>query len=246
MKKFLLLVLLFSAASVRAEEWKASGSHPVKLVKGERVLRLWMTVFKEQNVAMKVIDQGDSPRERKYESLKVAMMTSGALAGTNGGFFQKDFRPMGLTICDGVKIGAFSSTKLLSGVLFSKEGTLQLVRREAFQDDKKITQLLQAGPFLVEKGAAVTGLHAGDARARTFICTDGAGNWALCVLRSASLRELGEILVQPGLISGIKVHTALNLDGGSSSGYWAKEKDGKAVYSTEWTRVRNFLAFVPK
>jgi uncharacterized protein YigE (DUF2233 family) len=232
------LLALLVATSAFADDWKfLTGS---TLVKAERKVKLWMTVFKESEAALKVIDQGDTPSKRTHENLKAAMKSVGAITGTNGGFFQKDFRPMGLTICDGVRIGKFSSAKLLSGVLFSQDGKIQIQRRDAFRDNKGITQLLQAGPFLVENAQPIKGLHPGEARARTFIATDGKGTWALAVVRSTSLPELSEILSQPGLFPQIKIATALNLDGGSSSGFWSA-----STYTTKWTRVRNFIAITP-
>ena len=232
------LLVWLVATSALADEWKWQSDST--LIKGERKVKVWMTVFKEAEAALKMIDQGDTPSQRTHENLKAAMKSVDAIAGTNGGFFQKDFKPMGLTICDGVRIGKFSSAKLLSGVLFSQDGRLQIQRRESFRDNKRITQLVQAGPFLVENAQPIKGLHPGEPRARTFIATDGKGTWALAVVRSTSLPELSEILSQAGLFPQIKIATALNLDGGSSSGFWSAD-----TYSTEWTRVRNFIAIIP-
>jgi len=238
---FLALLLCFQPAH-SADEWTViSDKSSKKIRKGDREVRVWVAEFKESEAAMKIVDQGNSARERKYESLKVAMEKTGAIAGCNGGFFQKDFQPLGLSICDGVRIGKFSTSKLLSGVLFSKGGRISIVRRDAFRDDKTIDQLLQAGPMLVEDGQPVKGLHSDKQRARTVIFTDGKDHWAIALLRNASLFEVGEMLAQSGVLVKWKIQTALNLDGGTSSGFWKK-----GLYSSEWKRVRNFLAIVPK
>ena len=243
----ILVLLLSSAFAVHAEDWSVvSNGGSKKIRKGERDVRVWVKEFRETDVKMKIIDQGNSAKERTYESLRDAMERNPGIVGCNGGYFQKDFRPLGLTICDGVRIGTFHKSSLLSGVLFSREGKIRIVRRESFQDDRKIDQLLQAGPMLIEDGREVEGLQTSKQRARTVIFTDEGGRWAVAVIRNASLLEAAEMLAQPGLLADWQAKTALNLDGGTSSGIWMKSAKGKVIYSPEWKGVRNFLAFFPK
>jgi hypothetical protein len=62
---------------------------------------------------------------------------------------------------------------------------------------------------------------------------------------SATLSELGEILVTPGLLGDLKVQRALNFDGGSSSAFWFAGK-GSPFSIGEYKTVRNFVVIAPK
>jgi hypothetical protein len=88
-------------------------------------------------------------------------------------------------------------------------------------------------------------LEATKRRMRTFVLTDCAGKWALGLCSHVSLRELSDLLSTKGIIIECQVERALNLDGGSSSGFWFRGPDGNEQYDREFATVRNFLAVVP-
>ena len=81
--------------------------------------------------------------------------------------------------------------------------------------------------------------------ARTFIATDGGHWWAIGVVRSTSLFELGRLLAAPELIPGLRIRRALNLDGGRSSALYARLSDGTEITEPGWSTVRNYVAIVP-
>src|SRR5207244_61729 len=84
---------------------------------------------------------------------------------------------------------------------------------------------VECGPFLVDLGLRVRGLdHTRPAR-RTFAAVARGGNAALGYCTEVSLAQLAEILASVSLANNFKIWRALNLDGGSSSGFWFARND---------------------
>ncbi len=169
----------------------------------------------------------------------------GAVAGINGGYFHPDYRPLGLAVSGGKEIHGFEKAKLLSGVLVVRGGRIELVRSGAFKAGKDVQEALQAGPWLVEKGQAITGLNAERRARRSVVATDGRGNWAIIATGPLTLAETGKILALAGLPGGWTARDALNLDGGSSTALWAATQP-RAFEIFSFGTVRNYLAIVPR
>lgn len=199
--------------------------------------------FDARQCVLRIIDQ---PSRSAAEDLEDVMPRLGALAGVNGGFFTPEFTPLGLTISNGRRVGTWTRSSLLGGVVLVRGGRLLLLWRDEFQDSEAVTELLQAGPRLVSQGQPVTGLEARARRPRTFIATDVAGRWLLGTTSHVSLAELAGFLASPGLVPGMEIVRALNFDGGKSTGFWARLVDGSVISSPEVATVRNFVALVPR
>lgn len=194
----------------------------------------------------RVIDNGATGTAH-YPSLAAAMKANGCLLGCNGGFFHPDFAPSGLMVAGGEKTGRFGEGALLSGVLLSSgRRNPYLLRRAEFDAAKyKATDLIQSGPFLVDQGKTVRGLSPENSRRRTFVLHDGGRAFALGFSDPFTLAELGEILARGDLAQGRKIHRALNLDGGSSSGlYFDPGTAGGPIRVEPIKRVRNYLGIV--
>jgi hypothetical protein len=133
-------------------------------------------------------------------------------------------------------------------VIYSDGGGIHLVRRAQFQDHPGINALLQTGPYLVEAGQTVPGLSTSDPRRRTFIATDWRGRWVLgATLSPITLAELAECLAAPGALTSWRIDRAINLDGGSSTGFFFDRKAGKAPAALHpQKRVRNLLGIAPR
>ena len=254
---YLLLSLLLLPASVTlAEEWQPaegfdadhSGSALVyarrtatRPFDGTRV-SAHLAYFDSPRYRLEVIDLGPAD-EPAYPSLQDAFRAADSIAGVNGGFFHPDWRPAGLMIAQGRRSNRFEAAKLLSGVLYSDERGIHLVRRGRFRDHNGIHALLQTGPYLVEHGRAVRGLSRSKSRRRTFIATDWRGHWAIGATTSQlTLAELAEWLASAGALTPWIVDRAINLDGGSSTGFFFDGGSGAdPVLMPPGKRVRNLL-----
>ncbi len=210
--------------------------------------RIDLVWFHASEFTFKVIDNGpiETPH---YPGLGAAMQAHGCLAGCNGGFFLKDHAPSGLMIADGTPIGRFGEGALLSGVLLSSGNrNPYLLRRAEYDGAKyKATDLIQAGPFLVDQGVTVRGLSPENSRRRTFILHDGGKWFAMGLSDAFTLAELGQILARPDFSPSREIHRALNLDGGTSSGlYCERGSAGEPLLIEPYKTVRNFVGVVPR
>jgi uncharacterized protein YigE (DUF2233 family) len=244
-------VLLATTASA---QWSiASQSKPLPLghgawqveksVTGPSDADLNLVFFDSSRCRLEICDQ---PLRENTSSLADTMTQRGALAGCNGGYFTPEFQPLGLLVAQGKRVGAFQKSSLLGGLLMVRKGKPMMLWRDEYVSQSGITELIQAGPRLVNGGGPVTGLEALRRRARTFILTDNDGHWAIGTCRSVTLRELSDLLATKGIINELEVERALNLDGGSSTGLWWKDATGAEHYEREYATVRNFIAVVPK
>lgn len=204
--------------------------------------------FNGENFTFKVIDNG-AGSSAAYSSLADAMKAHDCIAGSNGGFFLKDFAPSGLMITNETVTGTFGTGGLLSGVLLSSsKRNPYLLRRAEYSASKyKPSDLVQTGPFLVDQGVTVKGLSPENARRRTFVLHNGGKMFALGLSDSFTLAELGEILGYPSFSPVEKIYRALNLDGGTSSGfYMARASNASPMVVEPFKRVRNFIGVVPR
>ncbi len=248
----LLLALCFSAA-VAPAAWKVDGAtspgspgngagvREVQLSAEGQSARLTAVVFNDKSFALRVVD---SPSPGSTKAAQV-LPAAGCVAGVNGGYFHDDYRPVGLMVADGKEVHVFEKAKLLSGVLAVRGNRIEIVRSGAFKPGKDVSQAIQCGPMLVEGGAPVAGLNAERIARRTVVATDGRGHWALAYITSVSLADAARILTAPGIFGDWAVKSALNLDGGSSSGLWA-DSAGKPVSLPEFGTVRNYIGIEPR
>ena len=211
-------------------------------VSGEDSVDFQAVWFSSDQCTLRVVDQ----ERDSAVSLAEAMPRVGAIAGVNGGFFKPNFDPLGLVISQGRRAGTWQKSSLLGGVVMVKQGKPLLLWRDEFQDSARITELLQVGPRLVNHGVPVNGLENKAARPRTFIATDNAGQWLLGIGAYATLAHLAQILALPELVPGMEIVRALNFDGGKSTALWAHATDGSVVSETEFGKVRNFVAILPR
>lgn len=243
-----LLALLCGVSAARAE-WSVVSAQSEfssgRLVEHRRVVlraetgeeaTLDLALFSAKSASLRVIDDASADH-----SLGEIMRSENCIAGTNGGYFDPDYAPVGLLVSDGRTIAPLRKAKLLSGVLVASNGRVQIQRPADFSMKSKPTAARQCGPFLVERGKAIAGLNGVRSARRTFVATFGDSRAALGYCSSVTLAELGELLatIDP------KVQRALNMDGGSSSGFWFAGEKG-VVSIRELKTVRDYLAIVPK
>jgi uncharacterized protein YigE (DUF2233 family) len=214
--------------------------HIVRTVDGVRQVELRLVIFDTKRLTLRLVDD---PLDEL--NLPAAMARSGCIAGTNGAYFHPDRTPLGLLVCDGRQVHPLERAKLLSGLIVVTARGVSLQRAKEFRGPRGVTQALQAGPFLVDGGKAVAALNATRSARRTVILSDGRGNAALLVTSSVTLAELAQILATPGVVPGLKIARALNLDGGSSTGIWIRQQGG-AYCERPFKSVRNYVGIVPR
>ena len=213
-----------------------AGVREVRLSGDGQSARLTAVVFSEKAFTLRVVDS-PSPGGTK---LARVLPDASCIAGVNGGFFQADFRPVGLMVADGKEVHPFEKAKLLSGVLTVRGNRIEIVRSGAFKRGNDLRQAIQCGPMLIENGLPVAGLNGERIARRTVVATDGRGHWAMIYLTSVNLADAALILSTPGVTGDWTVRTALNLDGGPSSGLWAASTP-EQISLPEFGSVRNFI-----
>ena len=208
---------------VTGEPWpalEAPISHRERTLESStgRTVRAHLALFDSRRYRLAVLDLG--PDLVSASDWPERTRAAGLLAAVNGGFFHADGQPLGLVIAGGERLNRFETVKLLSGVLYGDARGIHLERRARFQSSPGIDALVQSGPYLVEQGRAVRGLSTKDVSRRTFIATDWRRHWILGATRDGlTLAELAEALATPGALAPWPVERALNLDGGTSTGF---------------------------
>ncbi|MES2595129.1 MAG: phosphodiester glycosidase family protein [Verrucomicrobiota bacterium] len=209
---------------------------------------LRLVFFDEATTALRVLANPDRQSEKRLE---VWGREAKALAVCNGGYFELATRlPSGLEIAGSVRSGVFLNRGEFGGSFIVKDGKPALVWDTEFQDDPKITEMVQCSPWLVSDGRPWSAPLSKDnepepKNAHTFILTDGVGHWAFGTAKSVGLQELARLLATPGVISEFPVKRALSLDGGPSTGLWFKTANGREDYEKPSWVVRNGIAVIP-
>jgi uncharacterized protein YigE (DUF2233 family) len=215
---------------------------------GDKVT-LTLVEFSSKSFTLKVVDQGSKKEARKFANLREAMEKNGCVAGVNGGFFGVDFLPLGAVYENGTQLAPYVDSNrkgLASGVIWSGTGGIYIVRRQDFKAGPAVQQAIQTGPMLIFGSAIVPGLSKEKPRPRSFVLTDWKGTWMLGTSSFISLAGLAEVLDSPDVFKEMVINRAINLDGGSSTGFYFKPGDGKVIYNAEYSPVRNFLGIVPR
>ncbi len=248
MRMVWMLALLFCANLSQAWTLESSEvlspqdspvSHVKKTLGGGRALTLHFVFFDSGKCGLEVIDHPLADGTNLSDAMKAAH----CLAGVNGGYFQPDRTPLGLVMSRGKDIHPMQKARLLSGLLFVAEGRISLLRMAEYRPEPLPTEMLQSGPFLVDRGKAVEGLDSRRPALRTAILTDGSSRFALLVSEPLTLAELADVLCSPGVVSEWKIKRCLNLDGGASSGLWVGDPP---FYQPEISSVRNYLGVVQR
>ncbi len=250
----LFAFLLYCAATAHAE-WRVvscepqatAGSGVVHLLSqveenesGQRAT-LHLAVFPTKTATLRVIDD----EGQAHAGLAETMQREKSIAGVNGGYFDPDHKPIGLLVEDGLVVVPKQKARLLSGVVSVVNGRVQIQRAAEYTPKMAPTAARQCGPFLVERGKAVAGLNDTRRARRSFVAVGGGDRAAIGYSSHVTLAQLGAILATPGVAADLKIPRALNLDGGSSSGFWFGGEGGPFSIR-EQKRVRDYLAVVPK
>jgi len=215
-------------------------SHEVVVSNGDQTFRVWSVVFSESDVTVRVLPIGPGGPA----SIGRLAKALGAVAAINASYFTEDHSPLGLVISDGATLQGPRKARLLSGIFDVRSGRMELLRSSHFKASDVISQAVQAGPWLVDDGQTVPGLEATRRARRSVLATDRRGGWALVSLSPVTLADAGKLLLADGVVPGLAIHAALNLDGGSSSALWAATEPVLSI--PEFVRVSNGIFVFPK
>lgn len=181
----------------------------------------------------------------------LARLDSDALLTMNGAFFTPGYAPTGLLVSEGRQLHPFikEAGGAGSGVIVLENDEVELIERDLVgtRDLSKSRLAIQAGPRVIEANGA-PGIRKDDGvRAhRSFIGRSEDGRLALGVVlgpsgwsSGPSLFELQRVLSDHALGSG-RLHVALNLDGGPSTGMYLRHPDHR-VNEPESATVYSYL-----
>ena len=233
----------WTTTSTRTEPAAAAGLEHRHIVleeseTGGRVI-VDLAIFSTKTCALRVIDNAGGDK-----NLADAMEQGKCLAGVNGGYFDPSFAPIGLRIIGGKLVSPLLRARLLTGVLISSTRGIQIVRLSEFSRKEKLDAAIECGPMIVDLGTKVRGLDDTRSARRTFAAIDRNDRAALGFCPEATLAGLGKVLATP--LGDFEILRALNLDGGSSSAFWFKRKDGSAFSISEQKTVRDFVGVIPR
>ena len=206
----------------------------------ERVI-VDLAIFSTKSCTLRILQS-----EGGADSLSEMMRHEQCLAGVNGGYFDEKFAPIGLRIANGEMTASLKRARLITGVLVASLRGVQIVRAPEFSKHPGITAAIQCGPFLVDRTKPIGGLNDANAARRSFAATTNTNRALLGVCSHVSLAELSRILVTASFADDLKIERALNLDGGSSTGFWFARENGSVFSIPEQKPVRDFVAVVPR
>ena len=199
---------------------------------------LELAKFSPTSARLRLVDNPDG------RDIAAVLGSANNVGGVNGGYFDERFAPLGLRIAEGKKLSLLVRGRLLSGIVVASGSKIQILRLSEFGKGIRPQTAIQCGPFLIDRGAAVAGLDSKHTARRTFIALSNSGEVLMGYCSNASLAELPAILA--GYAGDTKIQRALNLDGGSSSAFWFKRKDGSIFSIGEQKSVRDFVAIAPQ
>lgn len=205
--------------------------------------------FDSRSHRLAVIDQPLGPGS-SFATARDVVVSQGALAAMNAGFFTPEGKPLGLVISKGNRTGSWNSASSLGSGIFaeSADGRLSISRRQSQSSFADARELIQAGPLLIEQGRAVGGLDRQKIAVRSLLFTDGGFRWWIGKTSPCTLAALGEALASASP-AGWSARHALNLDGGRSTDLFVSSKiPGGPIERRGFLNrpVRNFLLLQPR
>jgi exopolysaccharide biosynthesis protein len=150
---------------------------------------------------------------------------TGALLVVNGGYFTAEQMVTGLTVTDGAVYGVpYGDYAGMLAVAMDGVISVRWLRTWPYDVTEPLREAIQSFPVLVKPGGEMGfPADADDGRAsrRTVVAQDRQGRLLLMIAPRGylSLHELAVWLAE----SDLDIEIALNLDGGTSSGFWLND-----------------------
>ncbi|MBL7684536.1 MAG: phosphodiester glycosidase family protein [Deltaproteobacteria bacterium] len=173
-------------------------------------------------------------------SVKDFVSKSNGVIGVNGGFFDTEFKPLGVIIREGLVLNPPKPVSWWSVFSIDKNDQPEVKHVSDFQPSPSYEMAIEAGPRLVLDSNPVTSKP--NISTKTFLGISSDDQVVLGVTEASVIdtNDLANILSKE-----VKLKQALNLDGGSSTQLYAKvasyEKDQPG-----FSPVANAVVVVPK
>ncbi len=155
--------------------------------------------------------------ELKFPSIEQYAVSEKAPLAINGGFFDEDQKPLGLRISQFKHSNSFKNISWW-GVFYIKNKQARISSARQFSTQQNIEFAIQAGPrLIIDKH--IPSLRPGYAE-RTALCVISDHEMAIVITQyfPITLSQLAHTLIDQPL----NCRNALNLDGGSSTQFFAK------------------------
>lgn len=159
-------------------------------------------------------------------ALDEALSRAGGSLAVNAGFFTEDTKPEGLAVSEGRELAA-RSLDLGGGVIAVARGRGQLFAVEDYAPPEGLDFAIQCRPRLVVSGARHVKRDDGREAERTALCLRDASTLEIVIAHGKTLRSGPTLSAWSALLAARGCESALNLDGGPSTG--AAWREGGAV-----------------
>ena len=199
-----------AGVAIRYEHWKSAGNNEDTVT---------ITRFDPHSIHLSIGYQPDKPL-----NLSSWVKQTGAMASVNGGYFDEHNQATGLVISNGNAAG--TSYNGYGGMLaVDAQGTISLrsLRDQPYDpNSEQLLQATQSTPMLIINGKRTNFSADAASKRRTVVAMDKQGRLLFIISPSQafSLDELADLLVDHAKASDLNLQTALNLDGGSSTGLY--------------------------
>ena len=195
-----------SGVEIRREQWKgASGNSDTVTI----------TRFDPQKVHISIGYQPSNPL-----TLKAWMKQTKAITVINGSFFNEQNRATALLVANGQAYGtSYEDCCGMFSVDAQGHVAVQALAKQPYDpNSQQLEQALQCRPMLIENTKRTQFEETANSSPRSIVALDTQGRLIFIVSPSAafSLDEMADLLQQ----SDLQLKTALNLDGGSSTGLY--------------------------
>jgi uncharacterized protein YigE (DUF2233 family) len=192
--------------AIRYEDWKSASNDEDTVT---------IARFDVQDINLSVAYQPKQPL-----LLSQWMQQEHATAIINGGYFDSDDDATALVISNGQTFGqTYNGFGGMLAVNAQGNITLRSLNQQPYSSsESQLQQAIQSSPMLVLGGKATTFSANATSSRRSIVAIDKQGRLLFIVSpnESFTLNELSQLLVS----SDLSIETALNLDGGSSTGLY--------------------------
>jgi len=169
----------------------------------------------------------------------------------NGGFYQPDFTPVGLFKYQGKTIKPLARNSLLKSCVMISENN-KIILETNLSQCTKVNDAMQTGPILIQDGKINNDLKRMQKKSksmedffeshkRTLLAVTNENQLLMITTSSLSLMDVANFLQNnPTAFGATKIITAVNLDGGSSTGMFIRFPN-EPFYLHELKHVKTFI-----